>query len=140
MLDRLPRRYLALASDFDGTLADEEFVSERVVSALRRFRGSERRLILVTGRELVDLRKILPQVELFDYIVAENGATIYDPRERREDTLAQRPSEDFIHALIARGVTPLSAGKVILATHLPHERAVVETIRDFGLELPGDLQ
>jgi energy-coupling factor transporter ATP-binding protein EcfA2 len=37
--------------------------------------------------------------------------------------------------LRARGVGPVSAGRVIVATWEPHETTVLETIRDLGLEL-----
>jgi len=44
------------------------------VDALERFRKSGRKLILVTGRELEDLESVFPRLELFDRVVAENGA------------------------------------------------------------------
>ena len=70
-------RYLALASDYDGTLAEHGFVSEDTIAALRKFRQSGRKLILVTGRELNDLQKVFPKAELCECIVAENGAVLY---------------------------------------------------------------
>ena len=48
-------RYLALACDYDGTLASDGQVSDRTLAALQRFIASGRKLILVTGRELEDL-------------------------------------------------------------------------------------
>jgi len=44
--------YLALACDFDGTLATHGQVDERSLLALERLLASGRKLILVTGREL----------------------------------------------------------------------------------------
>jgi hypothetical protein len=44
-------RYLALACDYDGTLASEGRVAPETVGALERLRASGRRLLLVTGRE-----------------------------------------------------------------------------------------
>jgi hypothetical protein len=49
--------------------------------------------------------------------------------------LAEKPSERFVDALRARGVSPISVGRVIVATWEPHENIVLETIRDMGLEL-----
>ena len=43
--------FLALASDHDGTLAHHGIVGEAAVQALRRLKETERRLILVAGRE-----------------------------------------------------------------------------------------
>jgi hypothetical protein len=41
----------------------------------------------------------------------------------------------LLAALRQRGVTPLSAGEVIVATREPHEATVLDAIRDLGLEL-----
>ncbi|WP_146136486.1 HAD-IIB family hydrolase [Aphanothece hegewaldii] len=48
--------YLAVASDYDGTLATHGQVSEETLGSLKRLRESGRKLILVTGRELNELR------------------------------------------------------------------------------------
>ena len=47
-------RYLALASDYDGTLAHDGRVDEETIAAIARLRASGRKLILVTGRHLDD--------------------------------------------------------------------------------------
>ena len=49
----------ALAVDFDGALADDGCVQAATTAALGRARGSGRRLILVTGRQLPDLRSLM---------------------------------------------------------------------------------
>src|SRR5207253_738882 len=81
-------RYLALATDYDGTLAHDGRVDDAAVKALERLRESGRRLLLVTGRELEELLAICPRIELFDRIVAENGALLYRPKGREEKALA----------------------------------------------------
>ncbi|MBE9211757.1 HAD-IIB family hydrolase [Plectonema cf. radiosum LEGE 06105] len=48
-------RYLALATDYDGTLATHGHVNDETIAALKRLRSSGRKLILITGRELNDL-------------------------------------------------------------------------------------
>ena len=45
-------RYLALACDYDGTLASDGQVSDAALTALQHFRASGRKVILVTGRQL----------------------------------------------------------------------------------------
>ncbi|HEX7114402.1 MAG TPA: HAD-IIB family hydrolase [Steroidobacter sp.] len=128
-------RYLALCCDYDGTLAQHGRVDEPTLAALERLRKSGRRLVLVTGRELADLKRVFPSLELFDRIVAENGALIYRPATREERLLGEAPPASFVEKLVARGVQPLSVGRVIVATWEPHEKAVLETIRECGLEL-----
>src|SRR5262249_11511085 len=78
---------------------------------------------------------VCPHLQLFEYVVAENGALLYHPATRAETPLAQRPPDSFIAALRARGVGPISVGRVIVATWEPHETVVLETIKDHGLEL-----
>jgi HAD superfamily hydrolase (TIGR01484 family) len=127
--------YLALAADYDGTLATHGRVDESTVEALRRLRSSGRKLLLVTGRELNELLELFLNAELFDWIVAENGALLYRPEVRRERLLAEPPPEEFVTALKQRGVEPISVGRVIVATWEPHGTAVLDVIRELGLPL-----
>ena len=127
-------RYLALATDYDGTLASDGWVDEETIVALERLRDSGRKLILVTGRHLDDLLNVFPQVHLFERIVVENGALLYRPRSREEKLLGEPPPEEFIKALQERGVDSLAVGRAIVATWHPHESTVLEVIRNLGLE------
>lgn len=128
-------RYFALASDYDGTLARHGSVDAATLEALERLRASGRRLLMVTGRELDDLLRVFPQAHLFDAIVAENGAVVYDPDTREVQPLGEPPPDEFIRELQRRGVTPLSVGRVIVATWEPHGATVFQVIREMGLEL-----
>lgn len=128
-------RYHALACDYDGTIAHHGRVSESTLAALRRTQESGRRIILVTGRRIDDLYAACPEADIFDCIVAENGAVFYDPRRRREVLLSDRPDPQFVSDLERRGVTPIDVGKAVVATWEPHESAVLEAIQHSGLEL-----
>jgi HAD superfamily hydrolase (TIGR01484 family) len=128
-------RYVVLACDYDGTLAQEGRVSEDTLAALRRLLATSRKLVLVTGRELDELLAVFPEVKLFEWVVAENGALLYRPSSQEEKLLAERPPETFAQALRQRGVAPLSVGRVIVATLRPHETTVLQVIREQGLEL-----
>jgi hypothetical protein len=90
---------------------------------------------MVTGRELPELLAIFPQIDLFELVVAENGALLYWPATKVEKKLAEPPPEQFVQLLKERGVGPISVGRVIVATWEPHENAVLRTIHDLGLEL-----
>lgn len=128
-------RYLALCTDYDGTIARHGVVDQPTIDALSRLRESGRKLIMVTGRELPELMSVFPQLELFDLVVAENGALLYDPAKKEQTPLCEPPSPAFVTGLQARGVTPLSVGRTIVATREPHEKTALEVIRDLGLEL-----
>jgi hydroxymethylpyrimidine pyrophosphatase-like HAD family hydrolase len=128
-------RYLALATDYDGTLASQGAVDHETAEALRRLAASGRRLILVTGRQIEDLKRVFPEVEIFDRVVAENGAVIYRPGSGEIRLLAEPPPAAFVDALRRRGVDPLSVGQVVVATVQPNDTTVLEVIRELGLEL-----
>jgi hydroxymethylpyrimidine pyrophosphatase-like HAD family hydrolase/energy-coupling factor transporter ATP-binding protein EcfA2 len=128
-------RYQVIATDYDGTIATDGVVDDDTVAALERLRKSGRQVVLVTGRELEDLLRIVPRAELFDRIVAENGALLYNPSDRRVTLLGEPPPPALIDALRARGVAPLSVGHVILSSWEPHEATVLAEIRTLGLEL-----
>ncbi len=48
-------RYLALACDYDGTLAQHGRVDDATVAGLERVLATGRKLVMVTGRELDEL-------------------------------------------------------------------------------------
>lgn len=131
----LRMRYVALACDYDGTIAHDGAVSENVVEAMARLKESGRRLLLVTGRELDDLGEAFDRIEIFDRVVAENGAVLFDPATREVRTMAEPPPDAFVETLRSKGVEPLSVGRVIVATWEPHQEAVLQAIHDLGLEL-----
>jgi len=125
--------YQALAVDYDGTIAHDGVVSERTLDGLRRVVASGRRIILVTGRELEELKVVFPGLPVFDRVVAENGALLYTPATKGTQVLTPPPPPAFVAELVARGI-PVAVGKTIVATVEPHEHAVLSVIHDLGLE------
>ena len=128
-------RYHLLATDYDGTLADDGKVAAETVTALNDVRATGRQLVLVTGRELDDLMSVHADLAVFERVVAENGALLYRPATKERRRLADPPPPALLAALRRLGVSPLSAGEVIVATREPHETMVLEAIRELGLEL-----
>jgi hydroxymethylpyrimidine pyrophosphatase-like HAD family hydrolase len=128
-------RYVCLTCDYDGTIARDGKVSQSTLQALEKTRSSGRKLILATGRELDDLLSVLPEVSLFDRVVAENGGLLYRPATQEQIVLAEPPPPQFVEELARRGVQPLSAGRCVVATWHPHETTVLEVIRTMSLEL-----
>ena len=127
--------FMALASDYDGTLAEDGRVAPATLEALDLLRQSGRKLILVTGRELPDLQEVFPQLDRFALVVAENGALLYEPATETPTLLGPEPPVPFIERLKERRVSPLSIGRCIVATREPNEQIVLETIRELGLEM-----
>jgi hypothetical protein len=124
-----------LATDYDGTLAEEGGVAYSTIAALESLQRSGSRILLVTGRELPQLLDIFDRTDLFDWIVAENGALLYHPGTRTRRLLSPPVPRALVDELERRGIAPISTGDAIVATWRPQENAVRETIRDLGLDL-----
>jgi phosphoglycolate phosphatase (TIGR01487 family) len=127
-------RFLAIASDYDGTLARDGQVDGDTLAGLERARESGRKLILVTGRELPSLREVFSSLHLFDWIVAENGALLHRPATGEERPLCPPASSELVASLRKQGM-PLSVGRCVVATVRPHEAAVVRAIQKLNLNL-----
>jgi HAD superfamily hydrolase (TIGR01484 family) len=151
--------YLALATDFDGTLATDGVVEPSTLKALEQWQESGRKLILITGRQLDNLIDHIPVTRMFDWVIAENGAVLYQPATQVEKLLAERPSEAFITQLrdrihqkqqtlknptlpeefskIDHGhfLEALGVGRVIIATWEPYLQITQETIQELGINL-----
>src|SRR5919204_1772380 len=94
-----------LACDYDGTIADEGRLAPETDAVLARVRGSGRKLFLVTGRMLDDLRSVCPDMDrMFDLVVAENGGLLYVPERREVRRLGDAPEPALIESLQRRGV------------------------------------
>jgi HAD superfamily hydrolase (TIGR01484 family) len=128
-------RFLALAADYDGTLATDGVVEPATIEALRRLAATGRKLIIVTGRQLEDLLRHFPEAATVDAVVAENGAVLYRPAIQQTRLLARPPSREFVETLQRRGVRPLWTGQVVVATVQPNETVVTEVIHELGLDL-----
>src|SRR5215510_11683743 len=128
-------RYHALVTDYDNTIAEHGRVPKYTIDALERVRACGRRLVLVTGRRLEDLLRAFNAIDVFDRVVAENGAVLYSPATKQQRLLCEALPEEFVRAVRERGILPLSEGRVIVATERPNETEILGLIRDLGLEL-----
>ena len=123
-----------LACDYDGTIAHHGRVSEATAAALARVRTSGRKLALVTGRRLADLRDVCPDVDaMFDVVVTENGAEVYFPQRRRVQGIGEPPSPALLDALRRRGVE-FTLGSSIIETRAVFAEAALDAIRETGVE------
>jgi hydroxymethylpyrimidine pyrophosphatase-like HAD family hydrolase len=123
-----------VACDYDGTIAFHGQVADTTARALGRVRESGRKLLLVTGRMLGDLRSVCPDTDtMFDAVVAENGALLYFPPTRETKVLGGPPEEALLDALRRRGVR-FDVGASIIATDEPFAEAALAAIRETGVE------
>lgn len=68
-----------LASDYDGTLRTEEYVSKEDIEAIKEFQAAGNLFGIVTGRSMESLEnEIARNGFTYDFIVTNNGGVIYD--------------------------------------------------------------
>lgn len=127
-------RYHALVTDFDGTLAEHGQVSQETVEHLQKVQESGRRLIMATGRRLEPLLAICPWIDLFQWVIAENGALLYSPETGEETLLAVPPPVELVIRMQQAGVEPVESGRIIVATWQPHHHVALQVIRELGLD------
>ena len=77
----------ALATDYDGAIAQHGSVNEATIDSLRRFEWTGRRLVLVTGRDLPDLRRALPAIGLSIVWSSRMALSYTIPRRTRSGCL-----------------------------------------------------
>ena len=128
-------KWRALATDFDGTIATDAVVDAPTLAALGQLRSANVRTLLVTGRHLSDFEPMRSFLDLFDIVVGENGAVLFEPATGTTRALAPPPPKEFVDELARRQVTPLGVGHSIVDTREPHHITVLEVIKEQGLEL-----
>jgi hydroxymethylpyrimidine pyrophosphatase-like HAD family hydrolase len=126
--------FQALATDYDGTLATHGTVGAETINALQRLEASGRKLLLVTGREVPDLKRVFPDVAVFHCVVAENGALLYDPATDREMLLCDPASAALVTRLHAENI-PVSVGRGIVATTDRYAERVRIAVEQSGVQL-----
>jgi hydroxymethylpyrimidine pyrophosphatase-like HAD family hydrolase len=126
-------RLSVLALDYDGTIAAEGVLDAKVREALEDARRQGITVVLVTGRKMVDLRRLLGGLHLFDAVVAENGAVVAHPVARRSKLLAQPPPPIFLQELHRRGIVA-EAGECVIESPASEAPRILTVIRE--LELP----
>jgi hydroxymethylpyrimidine pyrophosphatase-like HAD family hydrolase len=122
----------ALACDFDGTLASEDRLTSAARDALERARRAGLRLILITGRTFFELTRVCDALELFDTVVAENGAVLYHPASAMVRDEGPPPPARLLAELDRRGVE-YQVGRVIVGTTRSDESQVRAALAATGV-------
>ncbi|HEY3600630.1 MAG TPA: HAD hydrolase family protein [Chthoniobacterales bacterium] len=125
-----------VALDYDGTIARDGRIEPLVVEAVKEAQASGIVVILVTGRIMADLRRVLPEPELFDAVVSENGAVLSFPNVPSR-LLTHPRSQSLLDELCARQVQ-VDFGDCIIEADAGAAPKILEAIRE--LELPLVLQ
>ncbi|MGD8490270.1 MAG: HAD hydrolase family protein [Anaerolineae bacterium] len=121
-----------VATDFDGTISDDDQLAPAAAQALRRWRQAGQVTVLVSGRPFEFLQALQERVQAFDLIVAENGAVLYNPRTDEMRLPFGQVPEELLDTLASMGV-PLWRGIAAAGTTAAYDDAVWVTSRELGL-------
>lgn len=126
-------KLLALALDYDGTIAHRDVLDGEVLSALAEIRSKGVLVIVVTGRTVGALRAVAGNLHFADCVVAENGAVIEFPHSGYRSSVGPPVPQSLTTELRKQGIV-FDAGESIIDTHRNNAARVLETIQ--RLELP----
>ena len=124
--------FKALACDFDGTLASDDRIGPVALDALAKARQAGLRVILVTGRTFFELTRVCERLDLFDAVVAENGAVLYFPQNAMIRDQGPEPPTRLLSELDQRGIY-YQVGRVIVGTARADEAGVREALEAAGV-------
>lgn len=119
-----------VATDLDGTIAENDRVDDATVSALQRLRLEGVRCVLVTGRTLSGLDHSFPGLAgEFDVVVAENGAVL---RSRHVHRLLAEPVSNLLLARARQMGMHVEAGEVLLSCAARHDAEILQAASELG--------
>jgi hydroxymethylpyrimidine pyrophosphatase-like HAD family hydrolase len=106
-------RFLAMALDYDGTIAQNDMLDDRVRESIARLRAQNIIVLIVTGRILSDLERVAGDLHFVDAVVAENGAVMAFPDSGYSKILGDPPPVSLLEALRIERIA-FKAGQSIL--------------------------
>jgi hydroxymethylpyrimidine pyrophosphatase-like HAD family hydrolase/CheY-like chemotaxis protein len=121
-----------IATDFDGTLVRDGVVPPKTWDLLRQAKTAGLTLILATGRVLATFINTGPFSEIFEVIVAEDGAVVFFPRKN----VVKQPFGS-IPALVIQRIEelniPIERGLSIVASRVPHDEAILKVMKELSV-------
>jgi len=128
-------KFRVLALDYDGTIAQNGTLDLSVKAAIVEARGRGLVVVLVTGRILSELKKVVGDLSFLDAIVSENGAVL-SFLGGHSRLIGERPPAIFLEELRRCHIDFLS-GECIVESDADSAPQILGVIRK--LELPLSL-
>jgi hypothetical protein len=131
--DEISMKLCVLALDYDGTIATNDRLDPSVEAAIGALRSGGVKVLLVTGRRLSELQRVVRDLRFVDAVVAENGAVAYFPDSGHRIVLAPPVSRALTARLAALNIA-FQAGECLIDADADSAPAMLDVIR--ALELP----
>lgn len=125
-------RLRVIATDYDGTIAQDGVLSTSVREAIHQARQRGVLVVIVTGRILSELRNVAGCLDFVDGVVAENGAIVNLPNGHTI-LLGRPPPMSLITKLTRRGID-FKVGRCVVEMDAEFADVAISLIRE--LELP----
>jgi hydroxymethylpyrimidine pyrophosphatase-like HAD family hydrolase len=125
-------KFCILAVDYDGTIAENDKPDPAVMEALQEARARGIVVVLVTGRILSDLKRVAGDLNVFDAVVAENGAVLEFSQGLMR--VMGRPPPPALLEELCRHKVQFSVGECILQAAASSAPQILKTVQN--LELP----
>jgi hydroxymethylpyrimidine pyrophosphatase-like HAD family hydrolase len=122
-----------IALDYDGTIAHNDALDGSVREAIAIARTQGIVVLLVTGRILSELQRVVRDLYFVDGVVAENGAVLHFPDSNRTSALGPAVPDNFLMELRRRDI-PFNAGQCLVDADANEAPRLLEVVR--ALELP----
>lgn len=126
-------KFCVLALDYDGTIAENGKPHLAVMQAIQEARASGIVVVLVTGRILSDLKKVAGDLNIFDAVVAENGAVLAFSNGRTR-ALGRPPPSSLLDEL-CRHKVEFSVGDCVLEADASSAPRILGTVQKLQLPL-----
>jgi hydroxymethylpyrimidine pyrophosphatase-like HAD family hydrolase len=126
-------KFSVLALDYDGTIATDGILAPEIRIVIGELRAQGIVVLLVTGRNLDDLRRVAGDLHFVDSVVAENGAVIQFSASGYSTLLTEPPDSHFLDELEREHIF-FKCGQAIVEIDAVEAPRVLTIIR--RLELP----
>src|SRR5579875_4056843 len=127
-------KVLAVALDYDGTIAQNDTLDIDVRRAIAELRAQDIAVLLVTGRRVDDLQRVAGDLHFVDAVIAENGAVITFPESGYERSLGQAPPPALLKDLQSSGVE-YSIGRCVVDADATAAPIILSSIQKNQLPL-----
>ena len=128
-----------IALDYDGTIAQRDVLEPSVRDAVAVARAAGIVVLLVTGRMISELRRVVGDLHFVDGVVAENGAVIHFPKAGTPRSWRHRCRQQLLAELGRRGIL-FQAGQCLVDADANEAPRMLDVIRTLELPCRAELQ